>query len=247
MRNPSIMLLFLISTLSASPQPLPAHVLLEETVIHSGAAGQFESGQKDYCAAVVRGGAPACLVYSTATFGESNRYITLLPFTSFLHYDQGKYTDKGLTPEEARALSARRSPTMVSNHESALTFESDISFVAPNEDKPLNLVTEYRLHTGASAVFLQALRNYALPAARKSGIAAFEVFHTVVGESSDRILVFARLDDFAQLDQPDLILGHMTVQQRNAFEKLLSETVEHIDTCVMRYRSNLSATPEPSK
>src|SRR5580700_9282772 len=64
--------------------------LLEETTVRSGMGGQFEAAQKDYCAAVVRGGAPACLVFSTATFGQSGLYFTLLPFDSFVHYDQGK-------------------------------------------------------------------------------------------------------------------------------------------------------------
>jgi len=56
-------LLTLTASLAAAQTPTtPQHALLEETQIHSGMSGQFESAQKEYCAAVVRGGAPACRV-----------------------------------------------------------------------------------------------------------------------------------------------------------------------------------------
>src|ERR1700688_4568528 len=70
--------------------------LLEETTVRGGMEAQFEVGQKDYCAAVVRGGAPSCLVLSPTTFSPGNRYLTLLAFGSFAHYDEGTYTSKGL-------------------------------------------------------------------------------------------------------------------------------------------------------
>jgi hypothetical protein len=134
----------------AQNQPRVQNFLLEETTVRSGMGGQFEAAQKDYCAAVVRGGAPACLVFSTATFGKSGLYWTLLPFSSFIHYDQGKYTDKGLTPEQAKELSARRVPTIESNHESAIALQVDSSLAPTGSDAdyPLNLVTEYQLKPG---------------------------------------------------------------------------------------------------
>jgi quinol monooxygenase YgiN len=247
MLKPALTLLLCLSTAAASAQSSYDNFLLEDTLIHSGSGSQFEPAQHDYCAAVVKGGAPACLVFSVATFGESNRYFTMLPFSSFIHYDQGRYTDKGMTPDEARALSARRSPPVVSNHESALHLERDLSFLAPNEAHPLSLFTEYRLRPGASAAFLQAVRDAMLPAAKKSGIVAFEVLRTTLGESPDRIFVVTRFEKFADLDAPDPIQAHMTGPRRIVFQNMISHFVEHIDTYVMRYRADISAVPPPAK
>jgi hypothetical protein len=237
----SLALLTLIA-LPAFAQSDISNFLLEETTIHSGIGGQFESAQKDYCAAVVKGGAPACLIFSTATFGQSDHYLTLLPFSSFIHYDQGKYTDKGLTRDEAKALNARRIPPIASNRESAMALHRDLSILAPN-DTPLNYFTEYHLHPGTTSAFLDAVRKYMLPAARKSGIEAFEVITTTVGESPDRVLIITRLQRFADLDQADPIQAHMSASQRIAFQKMLTTTVQHTETYIMRYRADLSTDP----
>ena len=122
----TLLALATLPALSQTAQSKTSNALLEETIIQSGTASQFEAAHKDYCAAVVKGGAPACLVFSTATFGQSGLYFTLLPFDSFVHYDQGKYTDRGLTPDEAKAFSARRLPPIASNHESAIALHRDL-------------------------------------------------------------------------------------------------------------------------
>jgi hypothetical protein len=232
----------LLSVLSAVPafaQSSISNFLLEETVIHSGTGGQFESAQKDYCAAVVKGGAPACLIFSVSTFGPSDRYFTVLPFGSFIHYDQGKYTEKGLTHEEAKALSARRIPPIASNHESAVALHNDLSILAPN-DTPLNYFTEYHLRPGTLDDFLAIIRKNMLPAARKSGVESFEVITTTLGESPDRVFIVTRLRNFASFDQPDPILANMSHVQRAAFQQSLTADVEHVETYVMRYRADLS-------
>jgi hypothetical protein len=223
----------------------PMNALLEETNIHAGMGGQFESAQKEYCAAVVKGGAPACLIFSTATFGQSDRYFTVLPFASFIHYDQGKYTDKGLTPEEAKALSARRIPPIAANHESAIALHPELSILptVTNAEYPINHFTEYRLRPGARKDFLDIVQRHLLPAAKKAGLLEFEVFTTTVGESPDRVLIVTRLKNYAMLDQPDPIESEL-----NKLKLLnpLSYFVEHRDTWIMRYRADLSTDPRPA-
>jgi hypothetical protein len=234
-------------TISASAQA-PMNALLEETNIRPGMGGQFESAQKDYCAAVVKGGAPACLIFSTATFGQSDRFFTVLPFASFIHYDQGKYTDKGLTPEEAKALSARRIPPIASNHESAIALHPELSILptVTNAEYPINLFTEYRLRPDASADFLKEIQDRLLPAAKKAGLLELEVFTTTVGESPDRILIVTRLKNYAELDQPDPVIASMSKLQRIGWLSAL-HNVEHRDTWIMRYRADLSTDNRPAR
>src|SRR5882757_8543529 len=224
-------LLVLALVIPAAAQA-PMNALLEETNIHPGMGGQFESAQKDYCAAVVKGGAPACLIFSTATFGQSDRFFTVLPFTSFIHYDQGKYTDKGLTPDEAKALSARRIPPIASNHESAIALHPELSILptVTNAEYPINHFTEYRLRPGIREEFLAAIRKWLLPAARKADLLEFEVFTTTVGESPDRILIVTRLKNYAQLDQPNPIEGNLSEAQRKLWSETLTKMVDRTDT-----------------
>jgi len=241
MRSLALALLALIVPAAAQA---PMNALLEETNIHSGMGGQFEAAQKDYCAAVVKGGAPACLIFSTATFGQSDRYFTVLPFASFIHYDQGKYTEKGLTPEEAKALSARRVPPIASNHESAIALHPELSILptVTNAEYPINHFTEYRLHPGTRKDFLAVIQKSLLPAAKKAGLLEFEVFTTTVGESPDRVLIVTRLKNYAVLDQPDAIESELNKLKLNP----LSDFVEHRDTWIMRYRADLSTDPRPA-
>jgi hypothetical protein len=236
-------LVLLALTLPAAAHA-PRNALLEETHIHSGMGGQFESAQKDYCAAVVKGGAPACLIFSTATFGQSDRYFTVLPFASFIHYDQGKYTDKGLTPEEAKALSARRVPPIAANHESAIALHPELSILptVTNAEYPINHFTEYRLRPGASKQFLAIVQKSLLPAAKKAGLLEFEVFTTTVGESPDRILVVTRLKNYAVLNESDPIESEL-----NKLPDTVGKLVERRDTWIMRYRADLSTDPRPAR
>ena len=225
------------------------YFLLEETTVRGGMGGQFEAAQKDYCAAVVRGGAPACLVFSTATFGKSGLYWTLLPFSSFIHYDQGKYTDKGLTPEQAKELSARRVPTIESNKESAIALELDSS-LAPsgsNGDYPLNVVTEYQLKPGMTSQFLGTVKKTLLPGAKKGGAVALEVFTTRMGESPERVLVVTRHMKFEELDGADAILAGMSKLERNTWESLFATFFQHRETYVMRYRADISDDPRAGR
>lgn len=229
----------------AQDQSRVQNFLLEETTVRSGMGGQFEAAQKDYCAAVVRGGAPACLVFSTATFGKSNLYWTLLPFSSFIHYDQGKYTDKGLTPEQAKELSARRTPTIESNHESAIALQVDSS-LAPtgsNAEYPLHLVTEYQLKPGMTNDFVAAIKRWMLPGAKKSGAVALGVLTTTLGESPERVFVVTRLKNFQELDGPDPILAGMSRAERSTWEGLFATYIQHREMYLMRYRADISVDP----
>jgi hypothetical protein len=221
------------------------YFLLEETTVRSGMGGQFEAAQKDYCAAVVRGGAPACLVFSTATFGKSNLYWTLLPFSSFIHYDQGRYTDKGLTPEQAKELSARRTPTIESNKESAIALELDSSLepTGSNADSPLNVVTEYRLKPGRTNTLVGTIKKTWLPAAKKAGAVALEVFTTRMGESPERVLVVTRHKKFEELDGADPIQAGMSFGERNNWGNIFADYVEREEVYVMRYRADISDDP----
>jgi hypothetical protein len=229
----------------AQDQQRVKYFILEETTVRSGMGGQFEAAQKDYCAAVVRGGAPACQVFSTATFGKSNLYWTVLPFSSFIHYDQGKYTEKGLTPEQAKELSARRTPTIESNKESAIALELDSS-LAPtgsNADVPLNLVTEYQLKPGMTSAFVGTIKKTLLAGAKKSGAVALEVFTTRLGESPERVFVVTRLKKFEELDGPDPILAGMSRLERSTWESLFATYIQHREMYVMRYRADISDDP----
>ncbi len=227
--------LLLQTVVSAVGQVRPTTFLLEETTIVAGTAGQFEPAQQSYCGAAVKAGAPFCLVYSSAIFGEANHYLTFLPFSGFGHFDQGKYAADGLTIEEEHALTG---PPAAQTRQSAVMVEPELSFShMTNNNRPLNLIVEYQLRPGALSDFLGLIRSTVLPMARKSGAPAFEVFHTLVGAGQERVFVVTRLDSFAQLDHLPF------APDSSAWQEFQSRNVVASSSSVVRYRPEISANP----
>jgi hypothetical protein len=142
-------------------------------------------------------------------------------------------------------LGARRTPTIESNHESAIALQVDSS-LAPtgsNADNPLNLVTEYQLKPGMTGPFLATVKKTLLDGAKKSGAVALEVFTTTLGESPERVFVVTRLKKFQDLDGPDPVLAGMSKLERNTWESLFATYFQHRETYVMRYRADISDDP----
>ena len=220
---------------AAFPQGRPTTFLLEDTTIVAGTAGQFEPAQQGYCAAVVTAGAPFCLVFNSALFGEANRYLTFIPFGSFTHFDQGKYAPDGLTLEEEHALSG---PAAAQTHQSAIALEPELSYVhTTNNLRPLNLVVEYQLRPGNLDTFLGLIRTTLLPLARKSGAPAFQVFRTLVGAGQDRVFVMTRLESYAQL------ANYPVMPDSAAWQEFQARSVVSASSFVMRYRPEISVSP----
>jgi hypothetical protein len=219
------------------------HYFLEETPIKGGMEAQFEVGQKDYCAAVVRGGAPSCLVLSPTTFSLGNHYLTLLSFGSFAHYDEGTYTSKGLTHEQAKELSSRRTPTIVSNEESAIELKLT-SGEKRSGFTPIVLLTEVHLAAGRTAAFVKLLHDAEAQASRGEGVVDFEVYQTVAGGDTDRVFILQHLHRFAELDVSDPIRSAIPLAKRGLFDNAFAKCVLSTSVTVMRYRIDLSAVTE---
>ena len=233
--RPTLWLAALLLTLPAAAQS--RNFLLEETSILPTSAGQYEPAQHNYCSSIVPTSAPVCLVFSTALFGDPARYVTLIPFASFSHFDQGKYAPNGITVEEAHSLN--QPPAVSSTRTSAITLERELSFThAANDTLPLNLFLEYRLRPGSLDTFLALVRGTLLPAARKAAVPAFEVFHTLAGAGEERVLLVYRLTVFADLDHI-----HPFVGDGSAWQDFLSRFVLSSDSYLLRYRPDLSANP----
>ena len=235
----SCLLCTLLIGLTSTAHAQPQRYLLEETTVKDGAGSGFESAQKEYCAAVVRGGAPSCNVMSPTTFSPLGLYLTLLAFGSFAHYDEGTYTSKGLTPEEARDLSSRRAPAIAQNQESAIELQGSLSFIGQGSGVFVE-ITEIQLHAGALPVFSKLLEDLVLPAAHKANFAGFEVYRTVAGGNPDRLFLIRRLRKFAELDVPDPLRNVMPESQQVEFDTGFSKCVAARSVHIMRLREDLS-------
>lgn len=231
-------LLFWIASVACSAQS--KHFLIEETTIQPGAKAQFESGQKDYCAAVVRGGAPSCIVLSPTTFSKSNHYLTLLSFGSFAHYDGGTYTSKGLTPEQAKELNARRAPTISANEESGIQLKYP---EVPKRDDwtSIVLITEIHVVPGGADAFVKLIREQAIPPGSGNGRAQVEIYQTDANGDPDRLFLVQHLQKFADLDTADPLWSALPKTQRSAFDQAFGKCVRSSLVTVMQYRQDLSA------
>ena len=205
--------------------------LLEETTAANGKYAAFERAQKDYCAAVLRGGAPECLVFSPTTFSPGNLFFTLLRFSSFRHYDEGTYTSKGLTSEQAIELDKRREPTIVGNRESAMTLHDEVSYSSSNPGS-LVIVTDFTIRPGTLPALLEYLRKVELPEAHRAGLLSSELYQVVAGGDTNRVLLFRRMERFAQLDRVA------------PFGDTVGQTAASIVDCVVTNRTTVMRTQE---
>ena len=171
----------------------------------SGKASAFEAAQKDYCAAVLRGGAPECLVLGPTTFSPGNLFFTMLRFSSFRHYDEGTYTSRGLTPEQAAELNHRREPTITGNRESALSLHDEVSYTGTdlhrhNDPGKLVIITDFTVRPGTLPTLIEYLRKVEVPEAHRAGLLSSELYQVVAGGDTNRFLLFRRIEHFAELD-----------------------------------------------
>ena len=233
--GPSILASILSAHLCAQQ---PQHYLLEETTIRSGTQATFEAAQKDYCSAVVRGGAPACIVFSPTTFSASGEYFTLIAFSSFAHYDEGTYTSKGLTPAQAAALRERREPAIASNIESGIALIPDVSYRS-SAPAPLALITDLTIAPGTLPQLLRYLRSVEIPAARASGLASLDLYQVVAGGATTRFLLIRGLDTFAEMDK--LRPFGEASERRSGLAPTITGCVLQVRTTIMRMRSDLGA------
>jgi hypothetical protein len=171
--------------------------LLEETKIAAGQQQAFESGQKEYCAAVVRGGAPACHVLAPTTLSTARQYLILLKVANFAHYDEGTYTSKGMTPPEAKDLQQRRSPTIADNSETLLRV-IDSRGIEARSDRPVVMITEVQLIPGTETQFFLLLKQWHV--GRGAASVPYEILQGAASGSPDRILILHYLLRFADLD-----------------------------------------------
>ena len=241
MRTPSFLLVYLavcVPTLAAQQK----HFLIEETTASRSKTAQFEQAQKDYCAAVVRGGAPECLVFSPTTFSPQSFYLTLLAFGSFGHYDQGTYTSKGLTPEQAKELSERRSPTVASNVESAIALVPEVSYTSIKPGS-LALITDIEMTPGSFPALVSYMRRVELPAAHQNQLLSCELYQVVAGGDTNRFILVRRLDTFEQLDGITPF-GNRVGSLKNLSGAFPTSPIRMVHTTVMRVRADLSAAPK---
>jgi hypothetical protein len=226
--------------LCSTPVHAQQRYLLEETTAANGKAAVFEAAQKDYCAAVLRGGAPQCLVFSPTTFSPGDLFFTLLRFSSFRHYDEGTYTSKGLTPEQAAELESRRRPTVTGNRESALTLHEEVSY-SSSDPGNLVIVTDFTIRPGTLPTLLVYLRKVELPEAHRAGLLSSELYQVVAGGETNRFLLFRRIERFAQLDQ--IAPFGDTLPQSATASASIANCVLSNRTTVMLTRKVSKATP----
>jgi len=206
-----------------------SHVLLEDITIDGAKRAVFEQAQHEYCEAVVRGGAPACYVLAPTTFSHNSNYLVLLPFQSFTHYDEGTYTSKGMTPEQAKELSTRRGPTIKHNEETGfeLAFHTGESLTPTTK---IIHITDVQTRPGYEAEVIRALQT---AQGTTHGLAVYRV---VAGANTGRLLVMRFLDRFADMDKlPPLPQAAQTAAWKQG--------VISAQVTVMQQRPDLTAVP----
>ena len=186
---------------------------------------------------------PPASYFRRLHFQKPDLYLTLLSFGSFAHYDEGTYTSKGLTPDQAKELSNERGPAILSNEESAL----QLSYPAlQNRDgwTPIVLITEIRLNPGRRRDFIGLIRDrLTLGFSRDSGAGRpnVEIFQTEANGDPDRLFLFQHLRKFADLDTVEPLWSTSPKSKQSGFEEAYARCVRSSFVTVMQFRNDLSA------
>lgn len=229
-----------LTTLFTSREALSQRrYLLEETRIDPGKAQSFPQAQDDYCAGVLRGGAPECIVLAPTVFSPPNLFFTLLRFSSFEHYDEGTYTSRGMTPQQAADLRSRREPAIRENTEMAIELHEQVSFTSPGPGALVRIV-EFTIRPGTLPQLYRYVRGVELPAAHKAGMRSSELYQVVAGGETNRFLLLQRFDRFTQLDA---VAPFGDIAAPSGTPGSIDGCVQSTRTIVMRVQSQQEAKP----
>jgi hypothetical protein len=94
---------------------------------------------------------------------------------------------------------------------------------------------------GKTERFLRLIREVAVPAARKKGAGAIEIYQTEANGDPDRIFLLQHLKTFADIDTANPLWSAIPNAQRAAFDEVFASCVRSSFVTVMRYRQDLSA------
>ncbi len=214
--------------------------VLIETVIHPDSVADFEAAEKLRCAAIVKGGARACHVYSTAMFGTLYKYYTVIPLDNYAHLDDATYYVKGTSIAERESIEKRRTKAMVSSEESTMVLFGRLSVISENRP-PFLRITEIQLRPGMQSEFYDDIEKIQLPAAKKAGLASFEIYKTLMGNSPDRMFSVMAMDKYAELDGRNKLFAAMSKEDYATFQEHTAKYTEKVSYAILQYRKELSS------
>jgi hypothetical protein len=214
-------------------------MVLIETIVHPSAVAEFEAAEKLRCAAIVKGGGRFCHVYSTAMFGTLYRYSTVVPLDNYAHYDEGTYYSRGATAEERAGIEKKRSAAIVSSEESSMLLIGSLSII-DEKFSPMIRLTEIQVKPGMQQSFYDDIAKIQLPAAKKAGIADFETFKTLIGNSPDRMFTVVGMNKFAELDAGNKIFAAMSKEDMATFVANTAKYSEKVSYAILEFRKDLS-------
>jgi hypothetical protein len=217
------------------------------TVVKPEARAEYEAAQKEITAAYKKAGVRSRAVLQTI-FGDLNEYVSVTPIAKFADMDGTGPLDRALGAEAAAKLRRRASSLTVSMRRVASLAMPDVSLRQPTaEPAPYAQVTTFTLAPGKAGEYESFLKNDFLPMLRKGEVANFWVSRNIFGGGGMERVAVRPLKKLAEIDEGPIarrILGPEGAAKLSAKSAGLYQSVQYR---IVRYRSDLSYGPEPSR
>jgi len=228
---------------SAQTATTPANqkYMFVETVIRLDARTAYEGTLKAYCAAIVKGGARECNVYSTALFGNAGSFVIVVPFDKYAHYDEGTFFSKGASSEEQKRIMTDRAKAEISVDGSSINFIAGLSINSDKTPRYLH-VTEIHVRPGMQQGFYDDVEKILLPAAKKAGLADYWTFKTLQGNNPDRMFSIIPIEHYADLDKGNPLFAAMGKENFATFQQHTATYTEKVSYSIVEHRKELSAS-----
>ena len=217
------------------------------TKIKPEARADYEALQKEITAAYKKAGVRSRAVLQTV-FGDLNEYVSVTPIAKFAEFDGTGPLERALGADGAAKLRRRASALTVSMQRVASLANPDLSIRNPTpEPAPFAQVVTFTLAPGKRAEYEAFMKSDYLPMLRKGEVANFWVSRTIFGGDGMEIVTVRPIKKLGEIDDGPIVrrvLGPEGAQKLNAKSAGFYQSIRYR---IVRYRSDLSYQPEPTR
>jgi len=187
-----------------------------------------------------KAGIPFLAIWETASFGEANEYVAVLP-VKFADLDGPNPLSKGLAPDALANLVARARKCLADSRSAAIVNHPELSIVGEMKEPPaMAIVTTVHVAAGRGADFQNLLKNDIVPAYKKAGVQQYWVYENGFGGDPNEWTTLLLYKKYADLETGVPLAKAMG---QEGYDKFLAKTagvITSVNRTLSHYRLDLS-------
>lgn len=231
----------LLTTTGLAQSDVPRYMNVVILKVKADMRGEWESLQKEYVAAMKKGGFPSRNVWQVVR-GDTNEYHILTRLEKFADLDESRPV---MGEVDLARWIARVTKCVASRRVHTLEYLSNLSIPAHPERKPRFAELIFaEIAPGRGADFTVLREKEMLPAYKKGGFDGLYVHRVRFGDSSGLWTIARFADSWADFDGPGPLQRGLSEEGYESLVSKLNEVTVRRGRLVVRHRPDLSYRPE---